>query len=83
MTAAMKTNGAALRAIRKGRGLKLVQLADRLITFGGATAKVPHLCNIEAGKRDASDELRSAIAHVLGVPVEAIELQAVRRDPAA
>jgi transcriptional regulator with XRE-family HTH domain len=83
MPAAKKTNGKALRAIRTARGLKLNQLAARLDKLGAATAKPSHLCNIETGRRDASDALRNAIALVLGIDVAAIETRPVPHDAAA
>lgn len=63
--------GAAIKAIREGK-------AERDDRFRGATfattclISAAHLCNIEAGRKAASEDLIHRIAAHLGVPVEAV-----------
>jgi transcriptional regulator with XRE-family HTH domain len=86
MSAATRTtNGAAIRAIRESRGLKYRHVVDRLERLGGATAGRAHLCNIEAGRREASEALLGALAQVLNVPMDALRYGPVEapRDSAA
>ncbi len=62
----LQTNGAAIRTLRKGRGLKLYELAREAgITDG-------YLGNIERGKANGSSWVLRRIASRLGVPLQAI-----------
>lgn len=62
----MKVNHEALRVIRERSGLSVTALANE------AGTKQSHLSNIEAGRRNASDELIVALAHALKVSIPAI-----------
>jgi transcriptional regulator with XRE-family HTH domain len=67
----MKSNGAAIAAIREGRGLSKSDLA-RL-----AAIDLSHLSRIESGQRNGTDTQIIGIARVLLVPVTAIISEAV------
>lgn len=62
----MKQNGEAIRAIRKAKGIKLVDLAQRV----GVTES--HMCHVEKNRRHASQQLLNKAAEEMAVPVEAI-----------
>lgn len=62
----MQINPAALRAIRERSGLSVTALATE------AKTKQAHLSNVEAGRRNASEELIINLAAALKVPVTAI-----------
>lgn len=62
----MPINYAALRAIRERSGLSVTQLSE-LSGVGRS-----HLANIEAGRRDASEQNIKALAEALKVPTVAI-----------
>lgn len=65
----MQINRYALRALREAKGLTVSWSAS------AAGINQPHLSNIEAGRRQASDDVIDALATVLGVPVQAIVVQ--------
>lgn len=62
----VKTNGAAIKELRVACGWRQVRFA-KAIQISPA-----YLSNIEAGRRQASPEVRVRIAEVLGVPLGAI-----------
>jgi transcriptional regulator with XRE-family HTH domain len=62
----MKTNGAAVRALRLAMGWRVCRFAE------AARISPQYLSNIEAGRRQASPEVRVRIAAALGVPLSAI-----------
>jgi transcriptional regulator with XRE-family HTH domain len=62
----MRVNGAAIRAIRERSGLSGTALAEQ------AGIRQSHLSNIEAGRRQPSEELAVSIARVLRSPLVAI-----------
>lgn len=63
-------NGAAIRAIRRAKKIKLVELARRV------GVSDTHLSHVEANRRHASQQLIDSIAREFAEPVEAI-----MRDP--
>lgn len=67
----MRIHGSALRAIRERSGVSVTTLAER------AGTKQSHLSNIEAGRRQASDELIVALARALKLD----DLTAILADP--
>ena len=67
----MKSNGAAIAAIREGRGLTKSELA-RLVNVD-----LSHLARIESGERNGTPTQIKAIAAALVVPVTAIVSEAV------
>ena len=70
----MRYNGHAIRAIRKAHGgLSVSALAV------AAGIKQPHMSNIEAGKREPSDEVAMRIAAALGVE----DLRSIESTPGA
>lgn len=68
-----------IRAIRTAKGLSQGALAS------AAFISSPHLTNIEAGRRPASEELIPLLAAALGVEVDAIsyELPTSTKEPVA
>lgn len=68
----MKVNGAALRAIRQRSGVTVTSLAESV------GIKQSHLSNIEAGRRNASEDVIVSLAQALKV-----ELPAILCDPEA
>ena len=68
----MKVNGAALRAIRQRSGVTVTSLAESV------GIKQSHLSNIEAGRRNASEDVIVSLAQSLKV-----ELPAILCDPEA
>jgi transcriptional regulator with XRE-family HTH domain len=68
----MKINGAALRVIRQRSGMTVTSLADAV------GIKQSHLSNIEAGRRNASEDVIVGLAAALKC-----ELPAILRDPQA
>lgn len=62
----MRVNGAALREIRERSGVSVTDLAT------AAEIKQSHLSNIEAGRRNASDDVIVKLARELKVPLPAI-----------
>jgi transcriptional regulator with XRE-family HTH domain len=63
---ARRVNGATVRALRDALGHRLGDFA------GLVNASVPHLSNIEAGRKQPSPHLTRKIAEQLGVPIAAI-----------
>lgn len=61
-----KLNGHAVRALREAKGISGRALAS------GAYITPAFLLRLETGHRQASPETQAALAHALGVPVEAI-----------
>lgn len=66
----MKINPAALRTIRERSGLSVTALAT------GAGIKQAHLSNIEAGRRNPSEDVTLALARELKVELLAILMDA-------
>ncbi len=64
----MQINPAALKAIRQRSGMTITALAE------SAGCKQAHLSNIEAGRRQPSDELIVGLADALKVDLPAILL---------
>lgn len=67
----MRLNPTALRALRERSGMSVTALA------GAAGINPSHLTNIEAGRRNASNEVGVALAQALKV-----DLLAILADPA-
>lgn len=59
-------HGPAVRAIREALGIKHGEFAIRCLVSPG------YLTNIEAGRKQPSPEVATAIAKNLGVPLDAI-----------
>lgn len=64
----MRINRHALRAFREQAGVSVTSLA-RAVDRDDST-----IVNIEAGRRDPSDEMAEAIAGALGISVDALEI---------
>lgn len=62
----MRTNGAAVKALRIATGWRVCRLAEAV----GISPQ--YLTNIEAGRRQGSPEVRVQLARKLGVPLGAI-----------
>jgi transcriptional regulator with XRE-family HTH domain len=60
--------GLAIRAIREALGLTQQQLADLV---GGTTTR-PYIANIEAGRKQPSEEVVTGICRALSIPKAAI-----------
>lgn len=70
------TNGPAIRALREAYGWKAYKFANAVGIDPG------YLCNIEAGRRQASPTIIRRIATTLGVPLAAISGNYVLEDVA-
>lgn len=57
----MQYNGHAIRALRRARNLNVSALA------AAAEIRQPHMSNIEAGKRQPSDDVAMRLAAALGI----------------
>lgn len=55
-----------IRQIRKGKGLTLEQVADKI------GVSVPHLSGVERGKKNLNNHLMTRLADALGVAPEAL-----------
>lgn len=73
----MKSNGAALKAIRVSLGWTLERLAE------AAGSSKTHLSQVETGVKNASPALLRRLAEVLDVPVAAISSPHYRLDRSA
>lgn len=67
----MRIHGPALRAIRERSGLSVTATAIA-VTESGVKLGQAHLSNIEAGRRQASPEVITALARVLKCDLLAI-----------
>lgn len=72
----MASNGTAIRVIRRALGWQARKLAK------AAGISAPYLCNIEAGRRQASPEVLRRLAAALGVPMAALTGSLQDRDAA-
>ncbi len=63
---AIRTNGAAIRALRQAYGWKITKFA----LANGVSPS--YMSNLEAGRRQASPEVLRKISETLGVPLAAI-----------
>lgn len=62
----LRTNGAAIRALRQAYGWKVVKFAQAI----GVSRS--YMSNLEAGRRQASPEVLRKISETLNVPLAAI-----------